>query len=93
MLNLNLSPNKNGLRLSAGVSAGYLLRARNKQISNVNGKQKNNGDFDINKFKTSLISEIGIGGFTIYGSYGLQHIHKSKLEQVPYSIGLRLSKF
>jgi hypothetical protein len=93
MLNFNATPNKKGLRLSAGLSAGYLIGAKNKQESNVNGKKKNRGDFDLNKFRTSIIGEIGISRLTLYGSYSLQNIHKNKLEQAPYSIGFRLSSW
>jgi hypothetical protein len=93
LLQLNTTPNKNGLRLAAGVSAGYLLNSNNKQVSNALGKRKNNGDFDLNKFKTSLIGEIGISRITLYGSLAMQNIHKNYLEQKPYSIGIRFSKW
>lgn len=93
MFNFNASPNKKGLRLSAGLSTGYLFSARNKQISAADGKRKNRGDFDLNKIKTSLIGEIGISSVTLYGSYSLQNMHKAKLEHVPYAIGVRLCRF
>ncbi|MGL6068062.1 MAG: hypothetical protein ACRC0I_04835, partial [Sediminibacterium sp.] len=48
MINVNTTPNKrNGFSFSAGVSAGYLVGSRNKQISGERGKQKINGNFDM----------------------------------------------
>ena len=49
----NHAASKRGLTVSAGVSAGYLYSQRNKQISGERGKEKNKGDYDLEKFKFS----------------------------------------
>ena len=47
MINVNVTPDKrNGFSFSAGMSAGYLIDSRNKQISAERGKQKVYGNFE-----------------------------------------------
>ncbi len=94
MLNFSPTPNKkNGLKISAGMSFGYLLGSRNKQISSERGKQKISGNFDLEPFRVATIAELGLGPVTLYGSYSLNSLHKSStgLQQYPYVIGVRLS--
>ena len=93
---VNFSPNptkKKSFKISAGMSFGYLLESRNKQISNERGKQKINGNFDLEPFRVATIAELGLGPVTLYGSYSLNSLHKSStgLQQYPYAIGVRLS--
>lgn len=93
MLNINTSPGRKGLILSAGVSAGYLIGSHNKQISGERGKVKTKGDLGLEKFRIAYIGEIGIGAIHLYGSYSLRRLHEKGLEQYPYSIGIRFSSF
>lgn len=79
-----------GVTFSAGVSMGYLYSARNKQKSDESGKQKNRGDYDIDKWKFSYVGELGIGPVHLYGSYSPKSIFKNDLNFRPYTIGIRL---
>lgn len=94
MVNVNTSPGrKKGLSFSAGVSAGYLVGSRNKQISGERGKVKVKGDFDLEPFRLAYIGELGIGPVRLFGSYSMRPLHKYGLKQYPYSIGIRLSNW
>ena len=96
MLHVNATPgNKKGFSFSAGVSAGYLIGSRNKQISAARGKQKYKGDFDLSPFRTALIGELGIGPVKLYGSYSLNTLHDSytRLEEYPFALGIRFSNW
>ena len=96
-LNFNTNPgSKHGLNGSIGMSAGYLLKARNKQISEERGKEKYNGTFNLNNWRLATIGEIGIGTFHIYGSYSRTNLfdeNVSDLKFFPYTLGVRFSKF
>ncbi len=94
---VNFTPdlsNKNSLCFSAGVSAGYLISSRNKQISDERGKQKISGNFDLEPFRLAIVGEIGLGGVRLYGSYSLNTFHKEStgLQQYPYALGIRFSR-
>jgi hypothetical protein len=93
MLNVNTTPGKKGLSFSAGVSAGYLVGSRNKQISGERGKQKTKGDFDLEKFRVAYIGEVGLGPVRLFGSYSTTPLHEKGLKQYPYSFGLRFSNW
>lgn len=94
MLNFNTSPGrKKGLSFSAGVSAGYLVGSRTKQISGERGKDKVRGDLDLEKFRLAYVGELGIGPIRLFGSYSMTRLHEHGLEQYPYSLGLRLSNW
>jgi hypothetical protein len=96
-LMLNFRTNKDyadkGLSISAGVSVGYLYSSRNKQVSSERGKQKNRGDYDLEKWKFSYIGELGLGPVRLYGSYSPNSIFQNDLNFAPYSIGIRLSNW
>jgi hypothetical protein len=95
-LNFNPSGNKKGFYASLGVSAGYLLKARNKQISAERGKQKYDGNFNLNDWRFATIGEIKISNFSLYGSYGLTNLfdkHETFYNMTPYALGIRLSDF
>lgn len=94
MLNFasNKADSKKGISLSAGVSAGYLYSQRNKQKSDERGKQKNKGEYDLEKFKLSYVAELGIGPVKLYGSYSPKSMYDHSLDFKPYTIGIRLSK-
>lgn len=93
MLNFNSNPNsrKKGISFSAGVSAGYLYGQRNKQKSSEGGKDKNRGDYDLNRFKMSYVAELGLGSIRFYGSYSPQTFYDRSLDLKPYTFGLRFS--
>jgi len=95
MLNLVSNPkdSKKGISLSAGVSAGYLYSSRNKQVSGDRGKEKNRGDFDLEKWKFSYIGELGLGPVRLYGSYSPTSIFSNDLNFRPYNIGIRFSNW
>jgi hypothetical protein len=95
MLNFNTNPNDNkkGLSISAGVSMGYLYSSRNKQVSHERGKEKNRGDYDLEKWKFSYVGELGLGPVRLYGSYSPKSIFQKDLNFTPYSIGIRLSNW
>lgn len=94
MLNFVTHPGKNkGISLSAGVSAGYLYSQRNKQRSDERGKDKNKGDYDLERFKISYVAELGIGAIRLYGSYSPQSFYQNGLNMKPYNIGIRLSNW
>jgi hypothetical protein len=96
MLNVNTSPRKrNGLTISAGVSAGYLVGSHAKQISAQRGKQKYHGDLGLQPWRLAAITELGLGPIRLYGSYSFNALHKENtgLDQTPYAIGIRFSNW
>ena len=96
---LNFQPNpysRKGFYASIGLSAGYLVDSRNKQISAERGKQKYDGNFELNNWRFATIGELGIGGIRLYGSYGSINLfdkNQSRFSLFPYAIGLRFSNF
>ena len=96
MININATPHrKKGFNLSAGVSAGYLVGSRNKQVSDSRGKVKYKGDFNLQPFRLAAVAELGLGPIRLYGSYSLNKLHRdeTRLEQYPYAIGIRFSNW
>ena len=95
MLNFNSNPGskKKGISFSAGVSAGYLYGQRNKQKSDGRGKDKNRGDYDLNRFKLSYVAELGLGSVRFYGSYSPKSFYEHNLDMKPYNFGLRFSNW
>lgn len=95
MLNFNSNPGskKKGISFSAGVSAGYLYGQRNKQKSDGRGKDKNRGDYDLNRFKLSYVAELGLGSVRFYGSYSPKSFYGHNLDMKPYNFGLRFSNW
>lgn len=96
---INFKPNPNlkkGFYASVGMSAGYLLNAKNKQISAERGKEKFEGNFNLNDWRIATIGELGIGSIRLYGSYGMSNLfNKSQTyyDIQPFALGLRFSKF
>ncbi len=94
MLNVNTNPdNRKAFSFSGGVSAGYLLGSRNKQVSGERGKQKTNGDFNLEPWRFAAIAEMGLGPVRLYGSYSLNKLQKdiTRVEQFPYTVGVRFT--
>ena len=96
---INFKPNPNlrkGFYASVGMSAGYLLNAKNKQISAERGKEKFEGNFNLNDWRIATIGELGIGSIRLYGSYGMSNLFnksQSFYDMQPFALGLRFSKF
>ncbi len=96
---ISFKPNPNlrrGFYASVGMSAGYLLNAKNKQISEANGKQKYAGNFNLNDWRVATIGELGVGPIRLYGSYGMTNLfNKSQVlfDMQPFALGLRFSRF
>lgn len=96
MLNFNTTPDsRRGFSFSAGVSAGYLTNSRNKQISAERGKEKIKGDFNFEPWRLAAIGELGLGPVRLYGSYSLNRLQKdvTRVEQYPYTVGIRFSNW
>ena len=96
MVNISTTPDsRRGLSFSAGVSAGYLIDSRNKQISSERGKQKINGDFSLEPWRLAAVAEIGLGPVRLFGSYSLNRLQKevTRIEQYPYAVGVRFSNW
>lgn len=90
MLNLNTSPEKsNGLRLSAGVSAGFLYSSRFKTKEG-GDIDKIRSDFDLEPFKFSWVGELGLGPITLYTSFAMNNMWNKGLDMRPYNVGIRL---
>jgi len=95
MININATPNARygGFQFSFGMSAGYLYSARQKQISDERGKQKNKTDFNLERWKLAYIGEVGLGLVRIYGTYAWTPIHQYGVDQHPFTVGLRFSSW
>ena len=94
MLNFNTTPERRrGFSFSAGVSAGYLIGSRTKQVSDERGKQKLHGDFDLSPWRLAYIAELGIGPVRLYGTYSFNTLHDRGLQQYPYAVGVRFSNW
>ncbi len=93
-LNFNFTPHrKHGFGFSVGVSGGYLYSSRLKTVTNIDGKEKEHDDFDLQQWKLSYIAELGIGPVKLYGSYATESMFAKGLDQRPYNFGLRLSNW
>jgi hypothetical protein len=98
-LMLNITPSgqtRRGFTFSAGMSAGYLIGSRNKQISAERGKQKIRGNLNMEPWRIAAIGEIGLGPVRLYGTYSLNSLQqkdRTGLEQYPYAVGIRFSTF
>jgi hypothetical protein len=92
MVNINTNPTKGkkGFQISAGVSGGYLIGARQKQKS-ASGMDKNKTDFNLEQFKLAYVGELGLGPVKLYGSYSMTPLHRYGLNQMPYTVGIRFS--
>ena len=96
-LNFSANPgSKKGFYASLGMSAGYLLKARNKQISSERGKQKISGNFNLNDWRVATIGELGIGSVRLYSSFGLTNLfdkNQTNFDMAPFALGIRLTNF
>lgn len=79
------------LVLSVGISGGYLYAQRNKQKSEERGKEKNKGDYDMERFKLSYVAELGLGPVRLYGSYAPKSMYSRGLDIRPFNFGVRIT--
>ncbi|MBC7901869.1 MAG: outer membrane beta-barrel protein [Gemmatimonadaceae bacterium] len=96
MLNFNFTPNNRSTRsfgLSVGASAGYLYSARQKIVTNEDGKQKIHDDYQLNQFKLSYIAEVQLGPVKLYGSLATESMFEKHLDHTPFNLGIRLSNW
>jgi hypothetical protein len=96
MVNVNFTPgHKRGFDLSLGASAGYLVGSHGKQISGERGKQKYHGELGLDVWRLAAITELGLGPVRLYGSYSFNALHKEStgLQQFPYAVGIRFSRW
>lgn len=84
--------NKLWLVYGVGITGGYRISSYTKQVSNLYGKQKDNGNFNLNNFNSTVNAEFGLDNyFRVYASYQLTNMYNdvSGLDQHPFCIGLR----
>ena len=94
MLNFNFTPNRrNDYGLSVGASVGYKYSSRQKFKSGVTGKKKTFDDFDMEPWKISWIGELQLGWLKLYGSYATKSMFQKGLDQIPYTVGIRLGNW
>lgn len=94
MLNFNFTPDhrRRGFGFSAGISAGVLYASRQK--TKVGGDvNKVKDDFDLERFKLSYIGELSLGPVKLYGSYAMKNMWAKGLDQIPYTVGFRISSW
>ena len=92
MLNFNFTPHRrrNPYGFSVGASVGYRYSSRQKFKSHEFGKQKTFNDFDLEPWKLSYVAELELGWVKFYGSYAVKSMFSDGLNQIPYTIGIRL---
>ena len=94
LLNFNFTPHRrHEFGISAGASFGYRYSSRQKFVSGARGKEKTYNDFDLNSWKISYIGEVNLGWVVLYGSYATRSIFSKGLDQVPYSVGIRIGNW
>lgn len=92
MLNFNLTPHRrhDPYGFSVGASVGYRYSSRQKFKSSEFGKQKTFNDFDLEPWKISYVAELQLGFIKFYGSYAIKSMFSNGLDQIPYTVGIRL---
>lgn len=91
---LTYSSPKKSFNIGGGLSVGYLMNSRNKQIDGK--KLKYNGNFNLNDFQVAGIGELGMGNVKLYTSVSLTNLYDSKLSKqfnYPFALGIRFGKF
>lgn len=92
MLNFNFTPHRrrNPYGFSVGASVGYKYSSRQKFKSSEFGKEKTFNNFDLEPWKISYIAELELGWLKLYGSYAAKSMFSNGLNQIPYTVGIRL---
>jgi hypothetical protein len=84
--------NKLWLVYGFGVTGGFRINSYTKQVSDLRGKQREHGNFNLNQFNSAVTAEFGLDNyFRLYASYQLTNMYNttSGLDQHPFCIGLR----
>lgn len=84
--------NKLWLVYGFGITGGFRVNSYTKQISDLHGKQREHGNFNLNQFNSTVTAEFGLDNyFRLFASYQLTNMYNttSGLDQRPFSIGLR----
>lgn len=74
MLNFKSNPEDDdkSLKLAAGIQAGYLIGAHQKQKwgeGNKKEKRKEKGDYGFEDYRIGYVAQFGYGDLVIYGKY------------------------
>jgi len=81
MLNFKIAPKgaKDEVYISAGANFGYLIRAHQKQVWDVNGKKKNKirGDYNLEQFRVGYEVQFGYKNIVLFGKYFPKSIFKA----------------
>jgi hypothetical protein len=84
MLQLDFSSDKedeNGFNIAVGPFVGYMLKAKTKIIyldeNNNTNKEKQKGEYNINKVRYGLQAQFGVMGFNFYGKYHLSSLFEN----------------
>lgn len=78
------------LKFGLGVIGGMNISTWTKQKSKEISIPKNRDMFNLQRFQTSLVAEIGMPGyFTLFATYQLTDMYKYGIQQQPVSIGIR----
>ncbi|MCC6384550.1 MAG: DUF2807 domain-containing protein [Bacteroidia bacterium] len=82
--------------IAAGVIGGYRIGTHTKRVLEDNGKSKKvkeYDDFSFNTFRFDSTVRIGYRGFTLFGSYGLMSLFKSREgpDLSPFTVGIALA--
>jgi hypothetical protein len=84
--------NKLWLVYGFGVTGGFRINSYTKQVSDLRGKQREHGNFNLSQFNSAVTAEFGLDNyFRLYASYQLTNMYNttSGLDQHPFCIGLR----
>jgi hypothetical protein len=84
--------NKLWLVYGFGITGGFRINSYTKQVSDIRGKQREHGNFNLNNFNSTVTAEFGLDNyFRLYASYQLTNMYNttSGLDQHPFCIGLR----
>ena len=81
------------MSIGGGLTFGYLVRAKNKQIDAVFGKKKYNADFNLNDYRIGATVEVGFGALRFYGSTSITNLLDRSITNqsfYPFAFGIRL---
>lgn len=84
LLQLDFSSNireENGFNIAVGPFVGYMLKAKTKLIyldeNNNSNKEKQKGEFHLNKVRYGLQAQFGVMGFNFYAKYHLSTLFEN----------------
>lgn len=84
LLQLDFSSDKedeNGFNVAVGPFVGYMLKAKTKinylDENNNSNKEKQKGEYNINKVRYGLQAQFGVMGFNFYGKYHISNLFEN----------------